>query len=752
MSRPDNLDASLQLAVVLPANGRTAPTLAAYLANNAIFNVKDYGAVGDGRDDTEAITAAKTAAGTNGIVWYPPAIYQCASKITCDIAGQLHYGPGATLLFDVMNTTRLVDVTASNVTFAGLTFDGNLRQPSLSLVAVTDNAARAKFLDCTFKRLTGSTAGSNELNQMYALMISPYGVADFKVSRCVFMDILKHNDTATVITPTVGWGFCGGILFYNGSDPAAVQTVVTSGVIAECAFSNIRTILNSGLSVNDQSIYDDADGIRFYGNATGANRFPIVVRDCQFRQVSKRAIKQGGGGTTTGLVVENVKVDGSGLPYPMISVVKPDNDSTYRSVHFRAESTAMRVHNMVEINGHENITLEDFRCDYCTVGVSVAPISATVILKNVRLLHSMFEDCTHFGYVLTGTQPASQKELVLDDVVIRMSGNIGEGINVGSAADSTCGVILRAVRIENGSVYCSGHGSDIDGLTVIVTSGTYAGPGSTRHLVTLGLPRGLGTKLNVFKNVLIDARGIVTSWNTANRSIALVYGDRQRVTNFQVRVPDAMGTGGPEVQIAGDDLDWNGVTYEGPGYFTIGTADITVNGIFRQLTRVGTATTASSFFIINNMNTARVSLEQVVETTAPGPYSVIRLLAGGPYLVRDVTTRSTSSPVVEHAAVVADVAGVRRWGSAIVIVPSAATLSLPFDGPPVYHVSGTTNITSITAINWNGKTVTLVFQGALTVLDGSNLFLAGNFVATADDSITLTCIGANWYEQSRSTN
>ena len=36
--------------------------------------------------------------------------------------------------------------------------------------------------------------------------------------------------------------------------------------------------------------------------------------------------------------------------------------------------------------------------------------------------------------------------------------------------------------------------------------------------------------------------------------------------------------------------------------------------------------------------------------------------------------------------------------------------------------------------------------------DGSNLKLAGNFVTTADDVITLVCDGTNWFEMSRSVN
>lgn len=84
-------------------------------------------------------------------------------------------------------------------------------------------------------------------------------------------------------------------------------------------------------------------------------------------------------------------------------------------------------------------------------------------------------------------------------------------------------------------------------------------------------------------------------------------------------------------------------------------------------------------------------------------------------------------------------------------VASAAAVTLP-PGSDVFSISGTTTITSIVATGWAGKIVTLVFQGALTVTDGGNILIAGNFVTSADDSITLVCDGTNWREVARSVN
>ena len=90
----------------------------------------------------------------------------------------------------------------------------------------------------------------------------------------------------------------------------------------------------------------------------------------------------------------------------------------------------------------------------------------------------------------------------------------------------------------------------------------------------------------------------------------------------------------------------------------------------------------------------------------------------------------------------------RAYGS----VASAGTLTLPKNARVVL-VTGTTSITSITAGSTNaGRVVTLVFNNALTLTDGSNLKLSANLVTTADDAITLVCDGTNWYETGRSAN
>ena len=66
-------------------------------------------------------------------------------------------------------------------------------------------------------------------------------------------------------------------------------------------------------------------------------------------------------------------------------------------------------------------------------------------------------------------------------------------------------------------------------------------------------------------------------------------------------------------------------------------------------------------------------------------------------------------------------------------------------------ITGTTGIKKVNPTA-DGHLLVLKFASALTVTDGSNLKLAGNFAATTDDTLTLICDGTNWFEVSRSAN
>jgi hypothetical protein len=72
----------------------------------------------------------------------------------------------------------------------------------------------------------------------------------------------------------------------------------------------------------------------------------------------------------------------------------------------------------------------------------------------------------------------------------------------------------------------------------------------------------------------------------------------------------------------------------------------------------------------------------------------------------------------------------------------------------MFQVAGNTNFDTVSNVAaYAGKIVTLKFTGTPTVADATgNLKLNGNFVATADDTLSLLSDGAAWFELARSAN
>jgi hypothetical protein len=79
-----------------------------------------------------------------------------------------------------------------------------------------------------------------------------------------------------------------------------------------------------------------------------------------------------------------------------------------------------------------------------------------------------------------------------------------------------------------------------------------------------------------------------------------------------------------------------------------------------------------------------------------------------------------------------------------IVLASASTLTIP-DLGRVFQITGTTGITQFSGGGAIGRV-------SLTVSDGNNLLLSGDFNATQNDTITLVDNGSNWIEIARSAN
>ena len=131
----------------------TGGTTAISLANRAaqVFNVKDYGAVGDNStNDTTAIAAAIAAAKTaKGAVYFPAGIYKTSAISITSAAGLTLYGDGMGVsVIKTITASQVLHIyTSTNVNIYHLTFDGNCTARTAGQQAVTINASQCSFCD-----------------------------------------------------------------------------------------------------------------------------------------------------------------------------------------------------------------------------------------------------------------------------------------------------------------------------------------------------------------------------------------------------------------------------------------------------------------------------------------------------------------------------------------------------------------------------------------------------------------------------
>lgn len=157
--------------------------------------------------------------------------------------------------------------------------------------------------------------------------------------------------------------------------------------------------------------------------------------------------------------------------------------------------------------------------------------------------------------------------------------------------------------------------------------------------------------------------------------------------------------------------------------------DVTING--------GNIRTGVNGILINNA-TSKVMIDDVAITNISNLPIYASVSTSNVYVGKNLYTdlADGSSPVGSNVA--------------LKTIASAAPLLLPANGE-VFSVTGTAGFGNING-GYAGRIVTLIFDDALTVSDGGTINMAGNFVTTTGDTLTLVHDGSSWYEVSRSVN
>jgi hypothetical protein len=283
--------------VVLPGNGRTDGTLTAYLSNNAAFNVRSYGAVGNGiADDTVAIQAAITAANGQPVI-FPAGTYLFSS--ISNVAGKplvlLGAGPDSTGAGTVLQPTVAANVTmlidqAANGNFhhlEGFALVGN--GTALGGIKWGTATYRSAFVTMKNVRVVNFT-GTNA-----------YGLRLDSVQEFDGENVYLQNNYNNVYRPAVG--YCTSTSFHGASSYNG--GALNCGVLVD-AFTGVAPL---GLSFRDKYVFESnaneamkcsgswaeivLDDVYFEGNAvtagnvltlagTAGNPMALTVAKCHF--------------------------------------------------------------------------------------------------------------------------------------------------------------------------------------------------------------------------------------------------------------------------------------------------------------------------------------------------------------------------------------------------------------------------------------------------------------------------------------
>jgi len=283
-----------------------------------IVNVKTYGAVGDGTtNDTAAINAAITAAGTNSSIFFPSGTYLVTSTLTM-LSGQCFFGEGGS-----MQGTSTIKKGANGdlITMVGLCRLENL---NLDCVGAT-YTGRGIYVSTGFSQVINNVRVTN--NVTYALEYQATSGAGTFVTNFVADMIAASADTAAIKVgenyPTNVPRFFQNIWLSNGKfdltntvaftlDGFFVRGFITGPTYDKCVVNKIANgrVSTPGtplvLSMADSSIVN----VPISGTTHLTSCQGLMLANCQFDTltIDNSSISPAAGGVAACFITDRQRV------------------------------------------------------------------------------------------------------------------------------------------------------------------------------------------------------------------------------------------------------------------------------------------------------------------------------------------------------------------------------------------------------------------------------------------------------------
>lgn len=227
-----------------------------------VYNVRDYGATGDGAtDDTAAIGNALAAIGTSGgVLYFPPGTYRTSQHIIPDKPITFRgAGAGSSILKALTSSgyifTKTSTTSVAGITFQGLSFDGQ-NGTNVALLRL-EYVTNALIEDCRFVNMT-----------QWAVLLGVTFATDSTVRNT---DVTIQNCYFEGNTSTYEH-----LLIFNSSRVS----------VRNCTF-NVTNAASWGIGLYQVSNLIDIDDCRFYGSGKGLyysiSTDHVRMRGCSFQ-------------------------------------------------------------------------------------------------------------------------------------------------------------------------------------------------------------------------------------------------------------------------------------------------------------------------------------------------------------------------------------------------------------------------------------------------------------------------------------
>lgn len=248
---------SQAVASTTTASETPAPNSSVNENGDQVFNVKAYGAVGDGStDDTAAIQSAITAASaTGGTIFFPPGVFVLPSLLTCR--------------------------SLNNISFQGSGKSTILRSAiPVSFPPRNGGPTMLGFFSCANFSIRDITFDNNNIvTALRSCMVSVSGSTNFTVSNCAFINA-KHfilsiqsssrfrvKDNYFNCTELDGKVFTGAIMLFDNTSQTSDGEIVNNEIIgAQSGGRGVNIVWSHNRITNfgyGAGIFSGHDGVGF---------------------------------------------------------------------------------------------------------------------------------------------------------------------------------------------------------------------------------------------------------------------------------------------------------------------------------------------------------------------------------------------------------------------------------------------------------------------------------------------------------